>query len=250
MSDEIVFDKYEKRGAGYHWEQIGKSITKRNIFTVARYNIVLNQIEDCTEKRILDIGCGDGVLAYLLTRETRAHVIGVDVSGEAVKFAREKSRDIDNTEFMQASAYCLPFKPNSFDYVISSDVIEHLKEPQKMLAEIKRVFNETGKVIITTPLRFTEEPLSKQHVQEFFEEDFRGLLSDCFGNKIQIIKSHPLVFMELQNKHFLVKYLFNLLNLLFRFNPFEKTQGWRYYAMQTAVIEGSPYEDRKESARV
>lgn len=250
MNDEIVFDKYEKRGAGYHWEQIGKSITKRNIFTVARYNIVLNQIEGSKGKKILDIGCGDGALAYLLTCETRAHVIGVDVSGEAIKFAREKSRNIDNTEFMQASAYCLPFKPNSFDYVISSDVIEHLKEPKKMLAEIKRVFNETGKVILTTPLRFTEAPLDKMHVQEFFESDLRRLLSDHFSSNIEIIKSHPLVFMELQNRHFLIRYLFNLINLLFQFNPFQKTKGWRYYAMQTAVIEGSSYEDKKESVRL
>ncbi len=237
MDGEIKFDKYKKRGIGYHWEQISKSIIKRNIFVIARYNIVLNQLRECTGKRILDVGCGDGALSYLLSCRTGAFVTGIDSSDEAIRFAREKTRNITNIEFIKASAYHLPFEHSSFDYVISSDVIEHLQEPQKMLTEIKRAFNGKGKIIITTPLRFTEEPIDKMHAQEFFESDFLQLLKEHFGREIEIIWTHPLVIMELQNRHFLIKYLFNLLNLLFRFNPFEKTRGWRYYAMQTAVIE-------------
>lgn len=170
--------------------------------------------------------------------------IGIDSSDEAIMFAKKKTKDIKNIDFIKASAYHLPFKRNCFDYVISSDVIEHLQEPGKMLAEIRRFFNEKGKIIITTPLRFTQKPLDKMHVQEFFESDLRRLLNNYF-NEIQIRKSHPLVFMELQNRHFLIKYLFNLLNLLFRFNPFEKSEGWRYYAMQTAVIERASQEANK-----
>jgi len=237
MDEELIFDKYKKRGAGYHWKQISKSITKRNIFVVARYNIVLNQLRSCKDKRILDIGCGDGALTYLLSQKG-GFVIGVDSSDEAINFARKKTGKIKSIEFIKASAYYLPFKHGGFDYVVSSEVIEHLQEPQRMLNEIKRVFNGEGKIIITTPLRFTEKPLDKMHIREFFELDLRGLLSDCFGANVRIIKSHPVVFMELQNKHFLMKYLFNLLNLLFRFNPFTKTRGWKYYAVQTAVIDG------------
>ena len=245
MTNEIKFDKYKRRGAGYHWDQTGKSLTKRNIFVVARYNIVLKLIGDCKEKRLLDIGCGDGALTYLLSRNG-GFVVGVDISDEALEFAKEKTNETKNIEFTKASVYCLPFEDKYFDHVVLADVIEHLKEPQGMLKEIKRVFNGKGKIIITTPLRYTEEPLDKMHVQEFFESEFRELLSHYFDGKIQIIKSHPVVFMELQNKHYLVKYLFNLLNLLFGFNPFEKTDGWRYYAMQTAVIEGASQEDNKE----
>jgi len=238
---EIKFDKYRRRGEGYHWDQISRSITKRNIFVVARYSIVLHKTENCEGKRILDVGCGDGVLSYLLSQKG-AFVIGVDSSDEAITFAKKKTRNIKNIEFIKASAYHLPFKHNYFDYVCSSDVIEHLQEPEKMLAEIRRISNENGKRIITTPLRFTEEPLDKMHVQVFFESDFRSLLTVHFS-KIQIIKSHPLVFMDLQNRHFLVKYLFNFLNLLFRSNPFEKTKGWRYYAMLTAVIGADSHDD-------
>jgi len=234
MSYEIKFKKYDERGAGYHWDQVSTSITKRNTFVIARYTTILSQI--CEGKRILDIGCGSGALTYLISQKG-GMVIGVDVLDGAIKFAREKTKNIRNIGFIKASACHLPFKNDCFDYVVSSDVIEHLEEPDKMLAEIKRVYNGNGKVVITTPLRFTEEPLDRMHVQEFFESDFRKLLCKYF-NAIKIIKSHPVVFMELQNKHFIVRVIFNLLNLFFRFNPFQKTTGWRYYAMLTAVVEG------------
>jgi 2-polyprenyl-3-methyl-5-hydroxy-6-metoxy-1,4-benzoquinol methylase len=240
------FDKYEKRGADYHWGQISRSITRRNIFVAARYETVLRQMGNCRGKRVLDVGCGDGVLSYLLSRRG-FHVTGLDVAREAVGFASEKTKNTENIEFITASASHLPFKSGSLSYVVSSDVIEHLKEPQKMLAEIKRVFDGSGRIIITTPLRFTETPSDEMHVQEFYESDLRRLLEAHFTGNIRIIKSHPLVFMELQNRHFLIRCIFNVLNILFRFNPFLKNKGWRYYAMQTAVIEGSSYRGSRRN---
>lgn len=234
MYKEIKFNKYEKKGSGYHWDEISKSIIKRNIFVIARYKIVLNQIRDFKGKKILDIGRGDGALTNLISKKG-AVIIGIDVSDESIKFAKEKTKNHINIDFIKASAYHLPFKNNFFDYVLCSDVIEHLLKPKKMLAEIKRVYNGKGKVIISTPLRLTKEPFDKMHVCEFFEPDFRKIIGKYF-DEIQIIKSHPLIFMELQNRYHLIKIIFNFLNLLFKYNPFENTKGWRYYAMQTAVI--------------
>lgn len=229
---EIQFRKYKIRGAGYHWEQISKSIRKRNVFVVARYELILDLIgKEIKGKKMLDVGCGDGVLSYLLAKNG-ANVTGIDNSEEAIKFAKEKCKDFTNLNFQVASAYELPFSDNSFDYIISSDVIEHLKYPEKMLAEIKRVWNGKRKIIITTPIRFTERPLDKMHYKEFFENEFRLLLKIYF-KEIEIIKSHPLFWVEFQNKIIFGcnfgKYLLNLLNLLFGFNPFLNTNGWRYY---------------------
>jgi ubiquinone/menaquinone biosynthesis C-methylase UbiE len=236
--DELTFDKYNRRGAGYHWEQISKSVTKMNVFVKARYELALDQIKSSAGKRIVDIGCGDGALTYLFSRQKEAHVIGVDSSIEAINFAREKTRGAKNIEFIIASAYNLPFADDSIDYIISSDVIEHLKQPEKMLLEIKRAYGGNGKVIITTPIKFTERPLDKMHVYEYFESELKTLLNKFFQANIRIIKSHPLVFTELQNRHYIIKYMFNLLNLVFRLNPFKNTRGWRCYAMQMAVLEG------------
>ena len=180
MNGEINFDKYDTKGAGYHWTQVNGTIFQRNIYVIARYGLVVKQIGDLRGKRILDIGCGDGALTNLLA-QNGGLVTGVDVSKKALKFAGEKTQDSGNIEFIRASGYNLPLRDGSFDHIISADTIEHLQEPEKMLVEIARLFNGKGKIIITTPLRVTKAPLDKMHVREFFEEDFQYVLSKHFS---------------------------------------------------------------------
>ena len=198
---EIKFQKYQTRGPGYHWEQISKNIKKRNIFVIARYKVVLDLIgNEIKDKKVLDVGCGDGVLVYFLAQKG-ADITGIDVSERAIKFAKEKCRSFKNADFSVGSVYKLPFKDRSFDHIISSEVIEHLEYPEKILFEIKRVWTSEGKIIISTPIRFTKKPLDKMHYQEFFEEEFENLLEKHFSNyQIEIIKTHPLFWFEFQNK--------------------------------------------------
>jgi len=237
--NDMQFLKYKTRGVGYHWEQMSKSIRKRNIYVVARYELILDLIkDDIGGKKILDLGCGDGALSYLLGKGG-ANVTGVDSLGEVINFAKQKCKNIGNINFLVVSAYKLPFEDEEFDYIISSDVIEHLSYPGKMLFEIKRVWNRKGEIVITTPIKFTEKPLDKMHYQEFFENEFEQLLEKHFEN-IKTIKSHPLFWMEFQNKSIFrrsfFKCFFNLLNLAFGFNPFKYKGKWRYYTLQTAII--------------
>ncbi len=247
ITSGIEFQKYKTRGSGYHWEQVSKSLRKRNIFVVARYELILSLIGDEMKgKKVLDIGCGDGVLSYLLANKG-ANVIGIDNLKEVIKFAKERCKNLENLNFLVASTYELPFENDSFDYVVSSEVVEHLEQPDKMLSEVKRVWNQKGKVVITTPLKFTENPLDKMHYQEFFEDEFRKLLEKYFED-IKIIKSHPLFWVEFQNKAIsrrsFNKILLNFLNLLLGVNPFLKTKSWRYYALQTAIIDGRFYHEK------
>lgn len=236
---EIKFQKYKTRGAGYHWKQISKSLFKRNIYVVARYEMVLSSIRDSLKgKKVLDVGCGDGVLSWMLSKNG-GKVVGIDTLEEAIEFARKRCKKMKNLEFVVGSAYSLPFEHKSFDYIVSSDVIEHLKYPEKMVSEVKRVWNKRGKVIITSPIRFTEKPLDRMHYQEFFEEEIKELLKRYFED-IKIVKSHPLFWMEFQNKpifgYSFLKYILNMLNPIFGFNPFKHTKGWRYYTLQTVII--------------
>jgi ubiquinone/menaquinone biosynthesis C-methylase UbiE len=232
MSSEIVFDKYRTRGAGYHWEQFSRSITRRNIYVVARYELVAAQT--IKNLRTLDVGCGDGVLVHLLSKD-RPAVVGVDSSPAAIRFARDRTKGCDNVHFIVASAYHLPFKAGVFDNVVSSDVIEHLASPGEMLGEIKRVASGKGAIAISTPLKFTEMPLDKMHAAEYFESEYRALLRPYFGD-IRILKSHPVALMELMNNSGYIKILFNVMNLVFGSNPFKNVSKWRYYSLMTAII--------------
>jgi len=101
-------------------------------------------------ENVLDIGCGEGVLA-ILAAEKGARITACDISEPNITKAKElaKGKGLENINFLLADAENLPFKDNSFDLVISSHVLEHLPDFQKGLREIKRVTKK--KAIIALP---------------------------------------------------------------------------------------------------
>jgi 2-polyprenyl-3-methyl-5-hydroxy-6-metoxy-1,4-benzoquinol methylase len=234
---EIRFNKYQTRGPGYHWEQVSHSILKKNLFTIARYKIITDIIsKEVGHQNILDVGCGDGVLTYELGK-TGATITGIDNNKEAINYAGSRLSSESNIRFFYGSCYNMPFENKSFEYIVATELIEHLSDPFRFLNELNRIWNKSGKIIISTPIRLTQGPLDTMHHREYFENELFELLKNSF-EKVTIIKSHPLFWMELQNKNPLFKYSLNLLNLLFNFNPFLKPIGWKYYAQQTAIISG------------
>ena len=89
------FKKYKNRGA-YHWEQIGSHLVKRNIFVLARYKNIITLAKknmDLYSKKLIDIGCGDGVLSYLFAKEG-VKVYGIDYSDLAIKYAKKKTKNL------------------------------------------------------------------------------------------------------------------------------------------------------------
>jgi len=232
------FQKYKTRGA-YHWEQISKHFLKRNAFVLARYKNVIhllkNELVSLKDKKILDVGCGDGVLSYLLAQEG-AIVSGIDYSDIAIEFAKEKTERLD-INFVQGSAYELPYKDSTFDAVVSSDVIEHLEDVSLYLSEIDRVVGSEGVVIISTPIKCTEYPLDKEHVVEWFEDEFKIVIEEKFQNS-EYYYSHPIALQEIYEATYFGKVwgrvFINLYSILD--NPFEHFKSrFKYMALQYSV---------------
>ena len=78
---------------------------------------------------------------------------GIDLSAEAVAFARQQFGSA--ATYVQGSLYELPFERDAFDAVVCSEVLEHLDEPARALAELARVAR--AYVLLTVP----REPLFK-----------------------------------------------------------------------------------------
>ena len=95
---------------------------------------------------ILDIGCGTGVIADYFSR--RNNVVGLDVSAEALKFARLRNPSL---RWVKGDAQQVRFAANSFDWVFASDVIEHVADDVKALRSMHKVLKKNGKVLITVP---------------------------------------------------------------------------------------------------
>jgi 2-polyprenyl-3-methyl-5-hydroxy-6-metoxy-1,4-benzoquinol methylase len=238
MNEIREFKKYKSRGA-YHWEQIGFHLLKRNIFVLGRYKnmlkLVKNEIGNLRDIKVLDIGCGDGVLSYLFAKE-KADVSGLDYSDIAINFAKEKTKKY-NIDFRQGSAYELPFKDNSFDVIISSDVIEHLEDVFLYLSEIKRVAKNDALIVISTPIKYTEYPLDKEHVIEWFPDEYREVI-DRYMGKSKYYYSHPLALEDIYQLPILGKQWLRLFFNIYSFisNPFIGFKSkLKYKALQYSV---------------
>jgi len=94
---------------------------------------------------VLDVGSGDGALAADLRATTGARVVGVELSLRRL----ERVADRTPVSLVGGSAYELPFSDRSFPLVVCTDLLEHLDDPSRAMAELVRV--SARHVLVSVP---------------------------------------------------------------------------------------------------
>jgi len=109
---------------------------------------------DVKGKTILDVGCGTGIVSFLLLSRGASKVVCVDISQYMLNCAKEKADKLgyDKTriDFCQADAEAMPFKNGQFDLVVSSMVLGLSCGQERMIEEMARVARPGGKVAFST----------------------------------------------------------------------------------------------------
>lgn len=143
-------------------------------FVFQRSILAYHEAAKLVQGDVLEIGTGSGYGIELIAPRAKKFVT-ID------KFMAEGDRALpDNVEFRQATVPPLPFESESFDYVISFQVIEHIKQDIEFVREIHRVLRPGGQVIITTPnapMSLTRNPW---HVREYKPEELHNLFEVHF----------------------------------------------------------------------
>lgn len=237
MSQEIVFDKYKSRGADYHWQQASDHPVRMSAYVKGRYQNCLDLYESAagpmSGREFLDFGCGDGAFSNEIAKRGGA-VSGVDLSEEAIAFANRRHGELKTGgTFFVESCYETHFANGAFDGVLSTDVIEHVQDPQRFLAEIDRVLRPGGVAVISTPIRLTERPLDPMHVTEWFPSEFQTLIKTRFPDAA-FFDSHPVFWQEMSQRSRLLKTFVNILSLVSG-NPFLHRRKWNLFSLQYAV---------------
>lgn len=107
----------------------------------------VNTIRPLNIETILDAGCGEGFTLQKLREEKIGKVYkGIEFDSEAVLVANKM---YPNIEVEQGDIYKLPFKNNTFDLVVCTEVLEHLENPRKAYRELLRVSRKY--VLISVP---------------------------------------------------------------------------------------------------
>jgi len=232
LSVSREFAKYKARGA-YHWEAFNRSVRKHSPFLAGRYELVVKTLQRTVRPggRVLDIGCGDGALAYAITR-AGYKVIGLDYSGTGLGLAKRKFSEMRvSAGLMRGDSTVLPVRDLTFDAIVAADIIEHLQEPEKMLEEISRALKPGGTAVITTPVKLTETPTDPEHVREFTEPEFKETLDRHFGG-VDVTLSHPKGVMERYERRY------RLLGIFGRVRPYRY-----WYNFLSSYMGNNPFMD-------
>ncbi len=99
--------------------------------------------------RILVDGCGIGMYVRALRRYT-PHVVGIDIDAKVLYAG---ARELHLPMLCQAAGEALPFPDNTFDTVLSHEVIEHVLDDREAVAEMVRVLKPGGRAVIFCPNR-------------------------------------------------------------------------------------------------
>jgi len=125
---------------------------------------------------ILEIGCGEGYGADYLVKSGN-EVVATDFDPQALSYAGSKYPEV---RFCAAHGTKLPFLSDTFDFALSFQVIEHIKDDNAFLKEVFRVLKPAGVFFLTTPNRRLrllpfQKPWNTCHVREYSDIGLKKL---------------------------------------------------------------------------
>ncbi len=131
------------------WQIAGSipGVARERAFQEELDRLVVDYVGTAEGMAVLDIGCGSGRLAPLLTEA--ASVTGVDLAAEALARARSRHAQLPGFRFVRMDAAQLGFEAASFDLALMLDVLDMLADPAAALAEAARVLARGGRLMVT-----------------------------------------------------------------------------------------------------
>lgn len=168
---------------GYVYSQKNKYSARVANERITQECLLLGQFAD---KRVLDIGCGDGTYTYeIFNWGHTSYILGLDLSKEAIKSANKKFKKGSKIEFKQGDAYSLPKNIGEYDIAVLRGVLHHLDKP---LVVLREVFKVCEMVIIVEPNGYNPivrllEMLSPYHIKHS-EKSYYPPLINSWINKL------------------------------------------------------------------
>lgn len=147
-------------------------------------------------KRVLDVACGAGYGARLLSDWGAAEVVGVDKSAEAIATA-VRLFDGPGRRFLEGDAECLATLLETeapFDVIVSFETVEHLVHPERLLEALGRLRAPNGSVAISCPndkIYYADNEGNPFHLHRFAFEEFRALAERHLGLATQWLLGAP-----------------------------------------------------------
>ena len=157
--DKTEIEKFSKLAKDW-WNPKGK-FRPLHLFNPARISFIKDKLishftlnpnsEKPLEKlKILDIGCGGGLLCEPLNR-LGATITGIDASNNNIEVAKLHSKEMNlNIKYIHAAPENLDLKSNTYDAVLCMEVVEHLKDVNLFIENCSRLIKRNGIMFVAT----------------------------------------------------------------------------------------------------
>ena len=157
--DKTEIEKFSKLAKDW-WNPKGK-FRPLHLFNPARISFIKDKLishftlnpnsEKPLEKlKILDIGCGGGLLCEPLNR-LGSTITGIDASNNNIEVAKLHSKEMNlNIEYIHAAPENLDLKSNTYDAVLCMEVVEHLKDVNLFIENCSKLIKKNGIMFIAT----------------------------------------------------------------------------------------------------
>lgn len=127
--------------------------------------------------KVLELGCGWGRGVEKLI-DSCDHFTGLDKNEPLIKALSEKyPQSYFNTVDLP---HLTEFQDNTFDYIVTFQVIEHIQDDHKFLEEAKRVLKPGGKILLTTVNKDYSLSRNPWHIREYRTEELKNLMLKYF----------------------------------------------------------------------
>jgi len=212
-----LFKDFPFTTQAFDYEEYWDTLSEETNRPISSFKLKL--IEEIIDQgsRVLDIGCGDGTLLDYLRKVKAIEAHGIETSDKAIELAREKAIEVEKADITQGEFQLT----ETYDYIIISEVLEHLPNPEQLMLKLKGRFRKH--LIITIPntgfagerLRLLLGRFPKQwglHPSEHLRfwtvtdftfwcqqlglrvENYYGLFDEFYDIKIKLWKYYPKLF--------------------------------------------------------
>ncbi len=138
--------------------------------------------------KILDCGCGIGILGLILRENGYENTVGIDIDADNVKIARQNYKKVYQMDCDRISI------KSKFDVAVALNLIEHLNNPKLFLENVKSILNPSGIIILSLPNEiwfrklFNKIPQDPTHKQSWSIFSFKKFLNK---NGFQVFDMKP-----------------------------------------------------------
>ncbi len=192
MSFSEFFANQARKPSGFFGRFIMSSIF--NIGNSFLNKLTLEALSINSDDRVLDIGCGTGMLVRNIAKSTDADYIeGVDFSNAMVSLAQKKNRSFiknGRVKIVEGDFNTIPYQNSSFSKICSVNTIYFWKEPEITTKKIAGLLNPGGKLLISFEdiYQLEKRDLNKDVFQLYTTEQVKDLLTECgFNDDVRII---------------------------------------------------------------